>query len=63
MSVIQIDELIARREEPVPTDMEAFLAWMQELSDSVPLEEWAKLPTDLAENFDDYAYGGKAWPA
>lgn len=28
-----------------------------EISRSVPDEEWAKLPTDLSKNFDHYLYG------
>jgi hypothetical protein len=27
------------------------------IGDSVPAEEWEKLPRDLAKNFDHYAHG------
>jgi|CXWL01.1.fsa_nt_gi hypothetical protein len=30
---------------------------LADIGNSVPDEEWAKLPTDLAKNFDHYAHG------
>jgi hypothetical protein len=59
MSVIQIEELEAGSDELEATDVEAFLKWMEEVRSSVPPEVWEELPTDLAENFDHYAYGTK----
>jgi len=41
-----------------PTDVRALLAEIAEISDSIPLEEWRKLPTDLAARHDLYIYGG-----
>jgi hypothetical protein len=29
----------------------------EELSSQIPLEEWAELPRDVAEQHDDYLYG------
>ena len=41
-----------------PTDVRALLAEIAEISASVPLEEWSKLPPDLASQHDLYIYGG-----
>ena len=41
-----------------PTDVVALLTEIGEISASVPLEEWSKLPSDLAERHDLYIYGG-----
>ena len=41
-----------------PTDVGALVAEIVELSASVPLVEWRKLPTDLAAQHDFYIYGG-----
>jgi hypothetical protein len=41
-----------------PTDVRALLAEIAEISASVPLEEWSKLPADLAAQHDLYIYGG-----
>lgn len=41
-----------------PTDVSALIAEITEISASVPLEEWRKLPTDLAAQHDLYLYGG-----
>jgi hypothetical protein len=57
MSIIQLDELIALREELEPTDTEALLEWMKALSDSVPAEEWSLLPIDGAARCKEYLYG------
>lgn len=59
MSIIQIDEYLAQRDELEPTDMAAFLAWMQQLTDSVPAEAWEDLPADGAEHIKDYLYGNR----
>jgi hypothetical protein len=40
------------------TDVKALLAEIAEVSASVPLEEWNKLPADLAAKHDLYIYGG-----
>lgn len=41
-----------------PTDVRALLTEIAEISASVPLQEWRKLPTDLAAQHDLYIYGG-----
>ena len=41
-----------------PADVRALLAEISEISASVPLEEWSKLPSDLASQHDLYIYGG-----
>jgi hypothetical protein len=42
-----------------PGPVVARLLWeiAEEISSQVPLEEWAKLPTDGAEQHDRYLYG------
>ena len=37
--------------------MDPLMAKIFEISDSVPLEEWKKLPRDLSYNLDHYIYG------
>jgi hypothetical protein len=34
-----------------------FWKWVVELGESIPKEEWDKVPTDLAKNLDHYLYG------
>lgn len=54
----QSDELVEKGilEEALTFDETVSPIWevVAEISAEVPPEEWAKLPTDLASNFDDY---------
>lgn len=36
---------------------DSLLGWMNEISSQIPEEEWAKIPSDLSKNLDDYLYG------
>ncbi|NJL19950.1 MAG: hypothetical protein HC895_02630 [Leptolyngbyaceae cyanobacterium SM1_3_5] len=36
---------------------QSFLEFVNEMNSQVPSEEWAKLPSDLAQNIDHYLYG------
>lgn len=42
------------------TDIVALLQGIADAAASVPREEWAKLPKDLAANHDRYLYGPRA---
>lgn len=48
-----IDDALARPDASVRPIAEIF----EELSSQIPLEEWAELPTDGAEQHDHYLYG------
>ncbi|MBE9117408.1 hypothetical protein IQ249_16025 [Lusitaniella coriacea LEGE 07157] len=46
-------------EKPTPetsqnASSDSFLGWMDEISTQIPQEEWAKIPSDLSKNLDDY---------
>jgi hypothetical protein len=38
-------------------NLQHFLDFVDEISQQIPLEEWAKLPSDLSKNLDHYLYG------
>jgi len=55
---LQVDELEIVEPEPVyDTTARPIEEELAELARQVPPEDWAKLPTDLADNIDHYAYG------
>ena len=56
------DMLSVEREPAIPGDTNgdghaSFLDWLREYHASIPPDELAAMPTDLAENVDHYAYG------
>jgi len=55
----RVDSLDVETQTSVAYDDSAPPIWQQivEIGASVPEEEWAKLPRDLAENLDHYLYG------
>jgi hypothetical protein len=57
VAYITLEEAEASKDEDALTDIPGLIAWMQELSDSVPIEEWDALPPDLAEHFEEYKTG------
>jgi hypothetical protein len=64
VSLLQIDDAELAVEAAVqPTDVAAWLERIRAFRDSVPAEEWSTLPADLAENLDEYLYGGREFPA
>lgn len=40
-----------------PTDFEALMRMVEEVTKDVPDEVWDKVPTDMAKNLDHYLYG------
>jgi predicted XRE-type DNA-binding protein len=54
-----LDQQVIISVVPVPKGNDRRPIWekVAEISASVPAEEWAKLPTDLAANHDHYLYG------
>ncbi len=51
------DEELARPEPEYDPSVPSLWERIAAISASVPMEEWEKLPTDLAKNFDHYHYG------
>lgn len=53
-----VDKMLKEEQEPRPRENSRPI-WeiITELSAEVPMEEWAKLPTDGAEQHDHYLYG------
>lgn len=53
-----VDKMLKEEQEPrPPKDVRPIWEIIAELSAEVPMEEWAKLPTDGAEQHDHYLYG------
>jgi hypothetical protein len=54
-----IRKITAKRNKKPPSQRERdeFWARLDEIGRSVPDEEWARLPKDLARNFDRYLEG------
>jgi Arc/MetJ-type ribon-helix-helix transcriptional regulator len=52
----QIKTPVARQESPAPAHKPIWEVF-EEITASIPEEEWAKLPTDGAEQHDHYIYG------
>lgn len=57
--IISVTSLSVQTLEGLPFDETVRPIWeiVEEISSSVPKEEWEKLPTDLAKNLDHYLYG------
>lgn len=53
-----VDEMLKQGQEPQPRESSRPI-WeiITELSSEIPMEEWAKLPADGAEQHDHYLYG------
>jgi hypothetical protein len=53
-----VDEMLKQDQEPRPREnIRPIWEIITELSAQIPLEEWAKLPADGAEQHDHYLYG------
>ncbi len=53
-----VDKMLKEAEEPRPRkNVRPIWEIITELSSEIPMEEWAKLPTDGAEQHDHYLYG------
>jgi len=53
-----VDKMLKEEQEPRPREnVRPIWEIIAELSSEVPMEEWAKLPTDGAEQHDHYLYG------
>lgn len=52
-----VDEMLKQRQESQPRESRPIWEIIVELSSQIPLEEWAKLPADGAEQHDHYLYG------
>jgi hypothetical protein len=53
-----VDEMLkAEQRSQLPKNTRPIWEIIEELSSEIPLEEWAKLPTDGAEQHDHYLYG------
>jgi hypothetical protein len=52
-----VDEMLKEGSEPQSRETRPIWEIIVELSSQVPLEEWAKLPADGAEQHDHYLYG------
>jgi hypothetical protein len=46
------------REKRPAQQSKPFRKWVVELGESIPMEKWAKVPTDLAKNLDQSCAGG-----
>ena len=57
--ILRVDSIEERQAGEVPYDPDAPRIWevIAQIGESVPVEEWDKVPTDLAENIDHYLYG------
>jgi hypothetical protein len=56
VSVKHLQVKPAPEKRPVK-ESKPFWQWIVELGESIPAEEWAKVPTDGAKNLDHYLYG------
>jgi Arc/MetJ-type ribon-helix-helix transcriptional regulator len=56
---LEYDDVIRQRPTapPLPANYKPIWEIAQEIAASIPDEEWAKLPTDGAEQHDHYIYG------
>ncbi len=52
-----VDEMLRQGQEPQPRGTQPIWEIIQELSSQIPVEEWAELPADGAEQHDHYLYG------
>jgi hypothetical protein len=53
-----VDKMLREQQEPRPCEnVRPIWEIITELSSEIPTEEWAKLPTDGAEQHDHYLYG------
>jgi ribosomal 50S subunit-associated protein YjgA (DUF615 family) len=53
-----VDKMLKEEQEPRPREnVRPIWEIITELSSEIPMEEWAKLPTDGAEQHDHYLYG------
>lgn len=53
-----VDEMLKQSQEPLPSqDKRPIWEIITELSSEIPMEEWAELPADGAEQHDHYLYG------
>jgi len=53
-----VDKMLKEEQEPRPRkNVRPIWEIITELSSEIPMEEWAKLPTDGAEQHDHYLYG------
>ena len=52
-----VDEMLKQGQETRPRETRPIWEIIVELSSQIPLEEWAKLPADGAEQHDHYLYG------
>lgn len=53
-----VDKMLLEEQEPAASkNSRPIWEIITELSSEIPLEEWAKLPTDGAEQHDHYLYG------
>src|SRR5439155_2165543 len=57
--LVSVKHLDVRQAGPKrePNQSKPFWKWIVELGESIPKEEWAKVPTDLSKNLDHYLYG------
>ncbi|MBI3852657.1 MAG: hypothetical protein HY298_20560 [Verrucomicrobia bacterium] len=56
VSVKHLDVRPARAKRPTK-ESKPFWKWIVELGESIPKEDWDKVPTDLGKNLDHYLYG------
>ena len=58
-AIVAVSQLTIHPAGEIPFDPNARPIWeiVEEIGKSVPPEEWAKVPTDLAKNLDHYLYG------
>ncbi len=53
-----VEKMLNEEQEPRPREnVRPIWEIITELSSEIPMEEWAKLPTDGAEQHDHYLYG------
>jgi len=58
-----VDRMLKEEQEPRPREnVRPIWEIITELSSEIPMEEWAKLPTDGAEQHDHYLYGSPKRP-
>jgi hypothetical protein len=58
-----VDRMLKEEQEPRPREnVRPIWEIISELSSEIPIEEWAKLPTDGAEQHDHYLYGSPKRP-
>jgi hypothetical protein len=52
-----VDEMLKHGQQPQPHESRPIWEIIHELSSQIPIEEWAELPADGAEQHDHYLYG------